>query len=67
MSDRQKFLRTITNPSLAYFLLIFGLIGLFIEFTHPGVRAFPASWAAYRCCWRSWPSRSCPSIMSACF
>jgi membrane-bound serine protease (ClpP class) len=36
MSDRQKFLRTITNPSLAYFLLIFGLIGLFIEFTHPG-------------------------------
>jgi membrane-bound serine protease (ClpP class) len=37
MSERQKFLRTITNPSLAYFLLIFGLIGLFIEFTHPGV------------------------------
>ncbi len=36
MSDRQKFLRTITNPSLAYFLLIFGLIGLYIEFTHPG-------------------------------
>jgi membrane-bound serine protease (ClpP class) len=37
MSERQKFLRTITNPSLAYFLLIFGLIGLYIEFTHPGV------------------------------
>ncbi len=36
MSARQKFLRTITNPNLAYFLLIFGLIGLFIEFTHPG-------------------------------
>ncbi|MBN2346286.1 MAG: nodulation protein NfeD [Candidatus Aminicenantes bacterium] len=36
MSARQKFLRTITNPSLAYFLLIFGLIGLYIEFTHPG-------------------------------
>lgn len=36
MSDRQKFLRTITNPNLAYFLLIFGLIGLYIEFTHPG-------------------------------
>jgi membrane-bound serine protease (ClpP class) len=36
MSERQKFLRTITNPSLAYFLLIFGLIGLYIEFTHPG-------------------------------
>ena len=37
MSTRQKFLKTITNPNLAYFLLIFGLIGLYIEFTHPGV------------------------------
>lgn len=36
MSGRQKFLRTITNPNLAYFLLIFGLIGLYLEFTHPG-------------------------------
>jgi membrane-bound serine protease (ClpP class) len=37
MSARQKFLKTITNPSLAYFLLIFGLIGLYLEFTHPGI------------------------------
>jgi membrane-bound serine protease (ClpP class) len=37
MSGRQKFLRTITNPNLAYFLLIFGLIGLYLEFTHPGI------------------------------
>ncbi len=37
MSDRQKFLRTITNPNLAYFLLIFGLLGLYLEFSHPGV------------------------------
>jgi membrane-bound serine protease (ClpP class) len=36
MSGRQKFLRTITNPNLAYFLLIFGLLGLYLEFTHPG-------------------------------
>lgn len=36
MSWRQKLLRTITNPSLAYFLLIFGLIGLYLEFSHPG-------------------------------
>jgi len=36
MSWRQKFLRTITNPNLAYFLLIFGLIGLYLEFSHPG-------------------------------
>jgi len=37
MSTRQKFLRTITNPNLAYFLLIFGLLGLYLEFTHPGI------------------------------
>jgi len=37
MSTRQKFLKTITNPNLAYFLLIFGLIGLYLEFTHPGI------------------------------
>jgi len=37
MSTRQKFLKTITNPNLAYFLLIFGLLGLYLEFTHPGI------------------------------
>ena len=37
MTTRQRFLRTITNPNLAYFLLIIGLVGLYIEFTHPGV------------------------------
>jgi len=37
LSGRQKFLKTITNPNLAYFLLIFGLLGLYLEFTHPGI------------------------------
>lgn len=37
MTGRQKFLRTITNPNLAYFLLIIGIAGLYIEFTHPGI------------------------------
>jgi len=37
MSTRQKFLKTITNPNLAYFLLMFGLLGLYLEFTHPGI------------------------------
>lgn len=36
LSGRQKFLKTITNPNLAYFLLLFGLLGLYLEFTHPG-------------------------------
>lgn len=37
MTTRQQFLKTITNPNLAYFLLIFGLIGLYLEFSHPGM------------------------------
>ncbi|MCP4147109.1 MAG: nodulation protein NfeD, partial [bacterium] len=37
MTKRQQFLKTITNPNLAFFLLMFGLVALYIEFTHPGV------------------------------
>jgi membrane-bound serine protease (ClpP class) len=36
MSSRQKFLLTISNPNLAYILLMIGLIGLYFEFAHPG-------------------------------
>ncbi len=36
LSGQQQFLKTITNPNLAYFLLIFGLLGLYLEFSHPG-------------------------------
>jgi membrane-bound serine protease (ClpP class) len=36
MSSRQKFLLTISNPNLAYLLLMFGLVGLYLEFSHPG-------------------------------
>ena len=36
LSWRQRFLKTITNPNLAYFLLILGIFGLYVEFTHPG-------------------------------
>ncbi|HLP47146.1 MAG TPA: nodulation protein NfeD [Candidatus Kapabacteria bacterium] len=36
LSARQKFLKTISNPTLALVLLVFGLIALLIEFTHAG-------------------------------
>jgi len=36
MTARQKFLLTISNPNLAYILLMLGLLALYFEFAHPG-------------------------------
>ncbi len=36
MTFRQKFLLTISDPNLAYILLMIGLLGLYFEFAHPG-------------------------------
>jgi len=36
MTFRQNFLLTISNPNLAYILLMIGLLGLYFEFAHPG-------------------------------
>jgi membrane-bound serine protease (ClpP class) len=36
MTPRQKFLLTISNPNLAYILLMLGLLGLYFEFSNPG-------------------------------
>jgi membrane-bound serine protease (ClpP class) len=36
MTARQKFLLTISNPNLAYILLMIGLLGLYFEFSNPG-------------------------------
>jgi membrane-bound serine protease (ClpP class) len=36
MSSRQKFLLTISNPNLAYILLMLGLLGLYFELSNPG-------------------------------
>lgn len=36
MTGRQKFLITISNPNLAYILLMLGLLGLYFEFSNPG-------------------------------
>jgi len=37
MTFRQKFLLTISNPNFAYILLMVGLLGLYFEFSNPGV------------------------------
>jgi len=36
-SARSQFLGIITNPTIAYLLLMAGIVGLFLEATHPGV------------------------------
>ncbi len=36
MSARERFLLTISNPNLAYILLMLGLLGLYFEFSNPG-------------------------------
>ncbi|MBI3082852.1 MAG: nodulation protein NfeD [Candidatus Omnitrophica bacterium] len=40
MSKRQESLAIITNPNLAYLLMLLGTLGLIFEFTHPGI-GFP--------------------------
>lgn len=37
MRVRQKILDTLANPNVAYLLMMAGLLGLYVEFTHPGV------------------------------
>jgi membrane-bound serine protease (ClpP class) len=40
MSLKQKFLNTLADPNIAYLLMMAGLLGLYMEFSHPGV-VFP--------------------------
>lgn len=40
MTARQQFLAVITNPNIAYLLMLLGTLGLVFEFTHPGL-GFP--------------------------
>ncbi len=37
MRLKQKFLNIMANPNVAYLLMMAGLLGLYVEFTHPGV------------------------------
>jgi len=39
LSSRQKFLSRIVQPDVVFVLLILGVLGLYTEFTHPGVVA----------------------------
>lgn len=36
MTRRERFLSRIIDPNIAFLLLVFGVLGLYIEFTHPG-------------------------------
>jgi membrane-bound serine protease (ClpP class) len=40
MGFRQRFLSALSNPNLAYILMMIGLVGLYFELAHPGV-VFP--------------------------
>ncbi len=40
MTTRQQFFAVLTNPNVAYLLMMLGTLGLIFEFTHPGA-AFP--------------------------
>lgn len=37
MTSRERFLSRILDPNIAFLLAIFGILGLYIEFTHPGL------------------------------
>ena len=37
MSLRQQLLNLLANPNVAYLLMMAGLLGLYVEFTNPGV------------------------------
>jgi len=37
MNLRQKFINFIANPNIAYFLLLVGILGLYLEFSNPGM------------------------------
>jgi membrane-bound serine protease (ClpP class) len=37
MRFKQKFLNILANPNIAYLLMMAGILGLYVEFTHPGV------------------------------
>ena len=40
MTPREQFLAVVTNPNIAYLLMLLGTLGLIFEFTHPGI-GFP--------------------------
>ena len=39
MTEREKFLSWVVDPDVFFILLVIGVLGLYVEFTHPGVFA----------------------------
>lgn len=37
MTQRERFLSRILDPNIAFLLLVFGILGVYIEFSHPGL------------------------------
>lgn len=37
MTQRERFLTRILDPNIAFLLFIFGILGLYVEFSHPGL------------------------------
>ena len=53
MSARQRFLARIVQPDAFFILLIVGVLGLYAEFTHPGMVAARRDRRRSRWSWRS--------------
>jgi membrane-bound serine protease (ClpP class) len=64
MSLKQKILNILADPNIAYLLMMAGLLGLYMEFSHPGV--ISQAWRERSaCCWHSLRFNFCRLITPA--
>ena len=60
MTSRERFLSRIVQPDVFFILLIVGVLGLYTEFTHPGLVCAGRDRRRSRSCWRFSPCICCP-------